>query len=89
MGPDAALFAGGVPVVDVGLGRVGYRVPALGAAHGGAFSAGGDVETFAAFGNEGPEKFMGMAIGLHALIATLRRASRRDRVPIALHRSPR
>ena len=41
---------------------------------GKAFSAGGDVELFAAFENEGPEKFMGMAIGLHALIATLRRA---------------
>jgi 2-(1,2-epoxy-1,2-dihydrophenyl)acetyl-CoA isomerase len=41
---------------------------------GKAFSAGGDVESFAAFENEGPGKFMGMAIGLHALIATLRRA---------------
>ena len=41
---------------------------------GKAFSAGGDVESFAAFENEGPAKFMGMAIGLHALIATLRRA---------------
>jgi 2-(1,2-epoxy-1,2-dihydrophenyl)acetyl-CoA isomerase len=41
---------------------------------GKAFSAGGDVEAFAAFEKEGPEKFMGMAIGLHALIATLRRA---------------
>jgi len=41
---------------------------------GKAFSAGGDVETFAAFEEEGPAKFMGMAIGLHALIATLRRA---------------
>ena len=41
---------------------------------GRAFSAGGDVESFAAFENEGPGKFMGMAIGLHALIATLRRA---------------
>ena len=41
---------------------------------GKAFSAGGDVETFATFENQGPEKFMGMAIGLHALIATLRRA---------------
>lgn len=41
---------------------------------GRAFSAGGDVETFAAFENDGPGKFMGMAIGLHALVATLRRA---------------
>ena len=41
---------------------------------GKAFSAGGDVELFAAFGEEGPAKFMGLAIGLHALIATLRRA---------------
>jgi len=41
---------------------------------GKAFSAGGDVESFAAFEEEGPGKFMGMAIGLHALIATLRRA---------------
>ena len=41
---------------------------------GKAFSAGGDVESFAAFQDEGPEKFMGLAIGLHALIATLRRA---------------
>ncbi|MHB8941940.1 MAG: enoyl-CoA hydratase/isomerase family protein, partial [Desulfobacteria bacterium] len=41
---------------------------------GKAFSAGGDVESFAAFRDEGPEKFMGLAIGLHALIATLRRA---------------
>ena len=41
---------------------------------GRAFSAGGDVESFAAFENDGPGKFMGMAIGLHALIATLRRA---------------
>ena len=41
---------------------------------GKAFSAGGDVESFAAFGDEGPGKFMGLAIGLHALIATLRRA---------------
>ncbi|MHB1025966.1 MAG: enoyl-CoA hydratase/isomerase family protein [Desulfobacteria bacterium] len=41
---------------------------------GKAFSAGGDVELFAAFQDEGPGKFMGLAIGLHALIATLRRA---------------
>jgi 2-(1,2-epoxy-1,2-dihydrophenyl)acetyl-CoA isomerase len=41
---------------------------------GKAFSAGGDVEAFAAFEKEGPEKFMGMAVGLHALITTLRRA---------------
>ena len=41
---------------------------------GKAFSAGGDVEAFAAFQDEGPGKFMGLAIGLHALIATLRRA---------------
>ncbi len=41
---------------------------------GKAFSAGGDVESFAAFQDEGPAKFMGLAIGLHALIATLRRA---------------
>jgi len=41
---------------------------------GKAFSAGGDVELFAAFGEKGPTKFMGLAIGLHALIATLRRA---------------
>lgn len=41
---------------------------------GKAFSAGGDVELFAAFGEKGPAKFMGLAIGLHALIATLRRA---------------
>ena len=41
---------------------------------GKAFSAGGDVEAFAAFEDDGPGKFMGMAIGLHALIATLRRA---------------
>ncbi|MHB8781846.1 MAG: enoyl-CoA hydratase/isomerase family protein [Desulfobacteria bacterium] len=41
---------------------------------GKAFSAGGDVESFAAFEKEGPERFMGLAIGLHALIATLRRA---------------
>jgi 2-(1,2-epoxy-1,2-dihydrophenyl)acetyl-CoA isomerase len=41
---------------------------------GKAFSAGGDVESFAAFEKEGPGKFMGLAIGLHALIATLRRA---------------
>ena len=41
---------------------------------GKAFSAGGDVELFAAFGEKGPGKFMGLAIGLHALIATLRRA---------------
>ena len=41
---------------------------------GKAFSAGGDVESFAAFQEEGPSMFMGLAIGLHALIATLRRA---------------
>ena len=41
---------------------------------GKAFSAGGDVELFAAFHEEGSAKFMGLAIGLHALIATLRRA---------------
>jgi 2-(1,2-epoxy-1,2-dihydrophenyl)acetyl-CoA isomerase len=41
---------------------------------GKAFSAGGDVESFAAFEEEGPGRFMGLAIGLHALIATLRRA---------------
>ena len=41
---------------------------------GKAFSAGGDVESFAAFQDEGPGKFLGLAIGLHALIATLRRA---------------
>ncbi|MDP2657262.1 MAG: enoyl-CoA hydratase-related protein [Candidatus Deferrimicrobium sp.] len=41
---------------------------------GKAFSAGGDVESFAAFQDEGPGRFMGLAIGLHALIATLRRA---------------
>jgi len=41
---------------------------------GKAFSAGGDVESFAAFQDEGPTKFLGMAIGLHALIATLRRS---------------
>jgi 2-(1,2-epoxy-1,2-dihydrophenyl)acetyl-CoA isomerase len=41
---------------------------------GKAFSAGGDVESFAAFENDGQGKFMGLAIGLHALIATLRRA---------------
>ncbi|RJP25855.1 MAG: hypothetical protein C4529_00225 [Deltaproteobacteria bacterium] len=41
---------------------------------GKAFSAGGDVESFAAFEDEGPGKFMGLAIGLHALIATIRRA---------------
>ena len=41
---------------------------------GKAFSAGGDVESFAAFQDEAPGKFLGMAIGLHALIATLRRA---------------
>jgi 2-(1,2-epoxy-1,2-dihydrophenyl)acetyl-CoA isomerase len=41
---------------------------------GKAFSAGGDVEAFAAFEEEGPGRFMGLAIGLHALIATLRRA---------------
>ena len=40
---DSALSATGVPVVDVALGTVAYRVPALGAAHGGAFSAGGDT----------------------------------------------
>ncbi|MGH2668293.1 MAG: hypothetical protein ACRDH5_04090, partial [bacterium] len=36
-------FAAGVPVVDVALGVVGYRVAALGAARGGAFSTGGDT----------------------------------------------
>jgi 2-(1,2-epoxy-1,2-dihydrophenyl)acetyl-CoA isomerase len=41
---------------------------------GKAFSGGGDVVSFAAFQDEGPGKFMGLAIGLHALIATLRRA---------------
>ncbi len=41
---------------------------------GKAFSAGGDVESFAAFQSEGRTKFLGLAIGLHALIATLRRA---------------
>lgn len=41
---------------------------------GKAFSAGGDVELFAAFQDEGPGRFMELAIGLHALIATLRRA---------------
>jgi 2-(1,2-epoxy-1,2-dihydrophenyl)acetyl-CoA isomerase len=41
---------------------------------GKAFSAGGDVELFAAFQDEGPGKFLGLAIGLHALVATLRRA---------------
>ncbi len=41
---------------------------------GKAFSSGGDVELFAQFQDEGPEKFLGMAIGLHAMIATLRRA---------------
>ncbi|MBI5905417.1 MAG: enoyl-CoA hydratase/isomerase family protein [Deltaproteobacteria bacterium] len=41
---------------------------------GKAFSAGGDVESFAAFQDEGPGRFMGLAIGLHALIATIRRA---------------
>lgn len=35
--------ASGVPVVDVALGKVGYRVPSLSAAHGGAFSTGGDT----------------------------------------------
>lgn len=40
---DADLLATGVPVVDVALGTVGYSVPALGSAHGGAFSAGGDT----------------------------------------------
>ncbi len=33
----------GVPVVDVALGKVGYRVAALSAAHGAAFSSGGDT----------------------------------------------
>ena len=41
---------------------------------GKAFSAGGDVESFAAFEKMGTGKFMGLAIGLHALIATLRQA---------------
>ncbi|HYU30361.1 MAG TPA: hypothetical protein VEK83_15125 [Gemmatimonadales bacterium] len=33
----------GVPVIDVGLGSVGYRVPALSAAQGAAFSSAGDT----------------------------------------------
>jgi len=41
---------------------------------GKAFSAGGDVESFAAFQDEGPAMFLGLANGLHTLIATLRRA---------------
>ena len=35
--------APGVPVVDVALGRMGYRVATLSAAQGGAFSSGGDT----------------------------------------------
>ena len=41
---------------------------------GKAFSAGGDVESFAAYQDEGPAKFLGLAAGLHTTIATLRRA---------------
>jgi 2-(1,2-epoxy-1,2-dihydrophenyl)acetyl-CoA isomerase len=41
---------------------------------GKAFSAGGDVEFMAAFPGEGHAEFLEFAIGLHALIASLRRA---------------
>jgi 2-(1,2-epoxy-1,2-dihydrophenyl)acetyl-CoA isomerase len=41
---------------------------------GKAFSAGGDVEFMAAFRDEGHGKFLDFAIGLHALIASLRKA---------------
>jgi 2-(1,2-epoxy-1,2-dihydrophenyl)acetyl-CoA isomerase len=41
---------------------------------GKAFSAGGDVEFMAAFQGEGYGKFLDLAIGLHTLITTLRRA---------------
>lgn len=43
---------------------------------GKAFSAGGDVEFMATFGEEGHEKFLDLAIRLHALIASLRRAQK-------------
>jgi len=48
-GDRAALLAGtigdaaGAPVVDVDLGRVGFRVAGLSAAQGGAFSSAGDT----------------------------------------------
>src|SRR5512140_3748234 len=41
---------------------------------GRAFSAGGDVEFMAAFQGDGHGKFLDLAIRLHALIASLRRA---------------
>jgi len=41
---------------------------------GKAFSAGGDVEFMATFGREGHGKFLDLAIRLHALTASLRRA---------------